>query len=352
MATLIAGSAAVTDAAVPLTDLGSGTYLGQFEGGLYAGGVNTTPAAHGAEGEARARAMGPLNSVGASDPSGRHVLLSIGMSNTTQEYAAFIDQAAVHGAVNHQALMLVDGARPGQAAGAWVDPSRSNYDRIRDQVLAPIDLTEAQVTAAWLKVANPQPTVSLPDANADAFRLVEQMGDTVRALKVRYPNLQQVFVSSRIYAGHATTTLNPEPYAYESGLAVKWLIDAQIGQMANGTFDGRAGDLDFGTVAPWIDWGPYLWADGLTPRGDGLTWSPADFAADGTHPSALGREKVGGMLLDFMLTSPFAAPWFSVPEPAGVWIPLAGWLLATRRRHVMQRRGTPFSTRRTSVCRG
>ena len=168
-----------------------------------------------------------------------------------------------------------------------MDPALPNYDRIRDQVLAPIDLTEAQVTAAWLKVANPQPTVPLPDANADAFRLVEQMGDTVRALKVRYPSLPQVFVSSRIYAGHATTGLNP-----------------------------------------------------------------ADFAADGTHPSALGREKVGGMLLDFMLTSPSAAPWFAVPEPAGVWMLPAGWLLATRRRRVMPRGGTPFSTRRTSVRRG
>src|SRR6185503_12380979 len=117
---------------------------------------------------------------------------------------------------------------------------------------------------AWVKVANPGPTSSLPSANADAYVLETQMGDIVRALKVRYPNLQQVFLSSRIFAGYATTALNPEPYAYESGFAVKLLVQAQIDQMANGgvPVDPRAGNLDYGTVAPWIAWGPYLWAAG------------------------------------------------------------------------------------------
>src|ERR1051326_5798250 len=100
------------------------------------------------------------------------------------------------------------------------------------------------------------------------------MGQIARALKARYPNMRQVFFSSRIYAGYATSQLNPEPYAYESGFAVKWVIESQIAEMAGQPrSDTRAGSLryDDGT-APWLAWGPYPWAAGTQPRSDGLTW--------------------------------------------------------------------------------
>jgi hypothetical protein len=148
------------------------------------------------------------------------------------------------------------------------------------------------------------------------------MGNIVRALKTRYPHLQLVFFSSRIYAGYATTTLNPEPYAYESGFAVKWIIQAQIDQMRNGgtIVDTRAGDLSLNSGAPWLAWGPYLWADGTTPRSDGLVWLQNDLAADGTHPSQSGQQKVGSMLLAFFAGSSYTMPWFcALPgcSPAG-----------------------------------
>ncbi len=209
------------------------------------------------------------------------------------------------------ALVLVNGAMGGQTADDWDSPSESNYNRIRDTVLPRDGLTEAQVQAAWVKVANAQPSVALPAANSDAWRLVVQMGDIVRALKTRYPNLQIVYLSSRIYAGYATTTLNPEPYAYESGFAVKWLIQAQIDQMRNGGIvtEPRAGNLNYATT-PWLAWGAYLWADGMNPRSDGLIWTRADLVGDGTHPSTSGQEKVGALLLSFLKSEPTAKSWF------------------------------------------
>ena len=220
-------------------------------------------------------------------------------------------RAAVSSQVNHTRLVIANGAAGGQTAGTWDSPADANYNRVRDNVLTPQGVTEAQVVSAWVKVANAQPTSALPNANADANALVAQMGNIVRAMKVRYPNLAIVFLSSRIYAGYASSTLNPEPYAYESAFAVKWLIEAQIQQKSpNGQIDPIAGDLDFNGVAPWLAWGPYLWADGLMPRGDGVTWACNELQADGTHPSQAGQTKVGGMLLDFMLQSRFAAPWF------------------------------------------
>ncbi len=47
-------------------------------------------------------------------------------------------------------------------------------------------------------------------------------------MQERFPNLRIAYVSSQTYGGYATTPLNPEPFAYESGFAVKWLIADQI----------------------------------------------------------------------------------------------------------------------------
>ncbi len=305
----------------PLNDLGPGLYLGQFQGGLFEAGSNQMPVGHFAAGMTSAAAVVPRNADGQPAAGGRAVLLSIGLSNTTQEWCSqnshtvcdpwsFTGQALASPLVEHATLAIANGAAGGQSAGTWDSPADPNYDMVRNTALTPLNLTESQVQAIWLKVANPQPMVSLPNAGADAYTLETQIGNIVRACKSRYPNLQLVFISSRIYAGYASSPLNPEPYAYESGLSVKWAIEAQSRQNRGLGIDPRAGDLAYAT-APWITWGPYLWADGLTLRSDGLTWACDEFsAADGTHPAIPARTKVGTQLLDFFLASPHAAPWF------------------------------------------
>lgn len=321
-ALLCAASLAAQPSYTPLSDMGTQTYLG-FPGGLYENGTNTPPADHATAGLVRAAAITPLDASGSPSPAGKIVLLSLGMSNTTQEFCSqngltpcnawtFVGQALADPAVNHSTLFFVNGARSGQTAATWDSPTDPNYNRVRDTDLANAGATEAQVQVAWVKVANPGPMTSLPVAGADAYTLETQMGNIVRALKTRYANLRLVFLSSRIYAGYATTMLNPEPYAYESGFAVKWLIQAQIDQMRNGgtVVDTRAGDLNTNTGAPWIGWGAYLWANGTTPRSDGLIWVPADLEGDGTHPSQSGEQKVGGLLLSFFKGDPVSRPWF------------------------------------------
>lgn len=305
---------------VPLIDMGADTYLG-FSGGLYPGG-NAMPPEHAAVGAAAAKGVEPRDVNGAPSPAGQIVLLSIGMSSTAQEFCSqngevpcepwtFTGLAAADPKVDAAALRIVNGAKAGQEAETWDSLGEVNYDRVRNDHLAPLGLTEAQVQVIWLKLANDMPSMSLPSDKADAYALEATLGEVVRAARYRYKNLKQIFLSSRIYAGYATTDLNPEPYAYESGFAVKWLIEAQIAQAKSdgGVVDARAGDLG-PSVAPWLAWGPYLWANGEKPRSDGLAWSPSDFQPDGTHPSASGEEKVGEALLAFFKTSPHAKCWF------------------------------------------
>ena len=334
---------------VPLTDLGTALYLDQYPGGLYPDG-NALPSDHRTAGLARAALVTPRNAAGEPDANGKVVMLSIGMSNTEQEWCffnsvldrcssfSFTGQALADPDVDHATLAIADGASGGQTAPYWTAPDAQNYTRVLNDVLEPAGLTPAQVQVAWVKLANGAPTVHLPDPSADAFVLEGQIAEVARSLRVNYPNLALVFLSSRIYAGYADTTLNPEPYAYETGFSVKWLIEAQIDQMRGAGPDARTGDLDYTTgVAPWLAWGPYLWADGLTPRSDGLTWSCSDLGIDGTHPSDYGRQKVGGMLLDFFLGSEIAAPWFrAAPEPAGIGMGAAS--LATLAALVRRRR--------------
>src|SRR5262249_32862321 len=134
--------------------------------------------------------------------------------------------------------------------------------------------------------------------------------DTLAVLqnaRARFPNLRIAYLSSRIYAGYAGTPLNPEPYAYEGAFVVRWLIQDQIKHDKKLNYGYWRG----ATMAPLLLWGPYLWADGMTPRkGDGLVWERKDLAGDGTHPSQSGRQKVAEMLLKFFKTDPLARTWF------------------------------------------
>ena len=309
-------------AAVPLIDLGTATYQG-FVGELYPDG-NTMPAAHSAAGLAFAQAVVPLNTSGQPSPSGKYVLLSVGLSNTTQEWCStstpspctswsFTGQAATDGSVKSTGLVILNGAKGGQVAPTWTQPNAANYQRVVDSILTPAGVTEQQVQVIWAEIANGRPVTALPRAGADALTLEGQEGQMLRAFRNRYPNLKLVFFSARNYGGYDNTGLNPEPYAYESGFAIKWLIEAQIRQMASGgtQVDPIAGNLNYSTgVGPWVGWGPYPWARGTTPNSDGLSWIRADFESDGVHPSTAGETKVGALLLTFFKTSPHTKCWF------------------------------------------
>jgi hypothetical protein len=207
--------------------------------------------------------------------------------------------------------VIVNGAADSAEVPDWTSATSPTYDRIKVARLAPLGLSENQVEIVWVNLADEKPGVSLPADSADANVLLANLGLILRALRVRYPNLRMVFLSSRIYGGYATTDLNPEPYAYESGFSVKWAIESQINELRGLPANTRAGTLNYAKrMAPLILWGPYVWADGATPRSDGLAWERADFEEDGTHPSQSGETKVADKLLDFFKNSSYTRCWF------------------------------------------
>ena len=76
------------------------------------------------------------------------------------------------------------------------------------------------------------------------------------------------------------------------------------------TYDPGKGEVQ----SPVLLWGPYLWADGMTPRKpDGLIWKREELRdSDGTHPSdGPGRDKVARLLLEFFKNDPMAKTWFT-----------------------------------------
>lgn len=285
----------------PLNELGNGRYKDQ-QGGLYGSGKNVPPEKHLQAGLKRARQMTPLDRQGKPDlEQGKIVLLSIGMSNTTQEFRVFKQLADADSRKNPQ-LVIVDGAQGGQSADrtATVD---ARFWKVIQQRLQSAGVSAQQVQVAWIKQATPGPKQPFPK---EAKKLQKHLKTNLHIMQERYPNLKLVYLSSRIYAGYASTRLNPEPHAYETAFAVKWVIEDQIEGDAELNTDPTRGKVK----AAWLAWGPYLWADGLKPRSDGLVWKCEEFASDGTHPGPAARKKVATMLLKFFQGDPTTTPWF------------------------------------------
>jgi hypothetical protein len=285
---------------VPLTELTS-DYHG-LDGGLYGGGKNEVPAAQQALAEQAVASIQPLDSDGKPSTSGKVVLMSLGMSNTTNEFSRFVPLA--NGDPRKSAsLIVVDGAQGGQTAQIWADPDAKPWG-VAEQRLEAAGVRSAQVQVLWIKQANANPKEG---REAEIKRLQDDMEKLVRNAKRKYPNLRVAFLSSRIYGGYAQTALNPEPYAYEGAFSMRGLIQKQMSGDAGLNADPARGEVK----SPVLLWGPYLWAAGATPRkADGLTYLVGDFVGDGTHPSPSGAAKVAKLLLDFFTTDTNARPWF------------------------------------------
>ncbi len=286
----------------PLTEQGAGKYKGE-DGGLYGGGRNEPPPAHLEAALREAAKIQPLDAEGRPAKDGKVVLLSVGMSNTTQSYSRF-KQLADRDDVKSPQLVIVDGAQGGQTGMRWADLKTPLWAEVENR-LQRAGVSARQVQVIWMKQAEAGPA-GLGEFPRHALVLKTNLVTSLHHLKAKFPNLRVAYLSSRTYGGYATTGLNPEPYAFETAFAPRWLVQDQVAGKPELNYDAARGPVK----APLLLWGSYLWAGGETPRkDDGLLYRKEDFANDGTHPTSAGQQKVAELLLKFFKTDP-TAKWF------------------------------------------
>ena len=233
-------------------------------GGLYGGGSNTPPAAHIAAGLAAA----------AQVPASGAVFTSLGMSLTKNIFDSWRSTASTD-------VIMVNGACGGCVVSAWTSLTRVGWQNAFQQ-LALAGLTGDDVDVVWMSVTKQQ---NVAATQADLERIFA-------AINQAYPNVRQVFVSNRTYGGYRTTG-SAEPMAWQDGVAVKQFVLNHLGE-----------------TDPWVGWAGDLWANGETPRSDGLQWFRADFKDDGLHYSPIiGTPKVGALARDQFEASPFTG-WY------------------------------------------
>jgi hypothetical protein len=391
--------------ATPLTDMSpTSLYLGAFPGMLFDDPVtgapsNAPPVSYATAGKAAAARVQPLDSDGNPSPSGKIVMISMGMSIARREFCSgtadntgstcvpesFMCQAqgAYAGTytgctgtgnpgVNHTTLVLVNCGQESEILKAWADPSSGTWTHCNDQ-LTFAGVTPKQVQVIFFKDVNSEPGGStffnppiccdmqhlldggqscdsrdtpgisipyppnplFPPANMpDVCKIMMYMGIIGRLSKTYYPNVQQMFVEGRSYSGYSTWPVDPEPFAYEQSFAMKWVITAQLkqalGLYTSPSYNNMTLDIGYtgtscsgGACAPWIGWGPYLWAPACAAgqRSDGLCWNQSDFtSADyihtrsaGTGTPYVGIMKATSVTLPYMLSNPYSGPWFAAP---------------------------------------
>jgi hypothetical protein len=317
---------------VPLTDL-TNRYKGE-DGGLYGGGGNQPPAAHWTAYLKESAVVRPLDAAGEASADGKIGLVVVGFSNTMLEAEDF-KRSADEDPEKSARVVIVNGAMGGRAAVMWAydgaallpEAEQNRVDREMDLLRMPKEdrrgskdtwptldsrvraagLTSNQVQVLWMKHVDAQPGL-LGAFPAHARALQADMADVVLLAKKHFPNVRVAYFSSRTFGGWSSPNSgSPEPFAYESAFAVRWLVQAQIAGDASLNFDPARGQVN----APLLLWGPYLWACGDRPRADGLVWSLDDVRAnDHLHPSASGCRKITKTLLDFLKHDEGARRWF------------------------------------------
>lgn len=337
-------------AATPLIDQPTGFYepgTVKFELGLYKGTnvLKMASPAHDAKLTATSAAIAPLCRNGlaaaptcAEGGTGRIGVVHIGLSVTIEQTCTGLIQhgpapaapSCSTGTADNTFYFVQQGPKPSvnplvrfadcADEGGKISQWASDYPSGPLWTDCAAELTGSELARAQIQGVTIEPVAGSPNGNPltmsslthtpckagdegiAACYAEQQLGIVLRDLKVQYPNLKIAYVYSRAYGGWGSAhEPNREPFSYEFGFSIQFLMLAQIRQADNGQpADSEAGDLSYG-VAPVLSWGGYQWASGNTPNSEGVAWPITDFAPDLVHYSTTGYPNSANTMIDFFL---------------------------------------------------
>jgi len=169
----------------PLTDMTAEERYKGEDGGLYGAGRNEPPPAHLAAAGKQSGQIVPLDAEGQPSRAGAIGVISISMSNATQEYAVF-KQLADKDPLKSPAVTIVDCAQGGQAMAEWVAPDARAWAEA-DRRLAQAKVSKKQVQVLWVKLANKSPQGDLADHGR---KLQRETMAVLQNAKARFPNFR------------------------------------------------------------------------------------------------------------------------------------------------------------------
>ncbi|MDP4198030.1 MAG: T9SS type A sorting domain-containing protein [Bacteroidota bacterium] len=278
--------------------------------GLYPYGSNSGDGGvHDEEGFQRAATIVPLNTNGFVDSlHGKIVMIAFGMRERMAEASEFKHMIDTF-AQKNTALQFIDCSQPGMDVEQFLTSGQAWNNILAS--LSTAGATPKQVQAMWFEDILLRQTDTLFYRYADTLK--NYYVQVFQKLHQLFPNLKNCYLTSSAYAGYATTGVIREPYAYQTGWAVKWLIQEQINHDASLLFSITGGPMPQTENVPWLAWGPYFWADGTRTWMDTtLRWfCPTDFDTDGVTLAGAGKVKAAKMLFQFFTHDGSSVGWFT-----------------------------------------
>jgi hypothetical protein len=285
------------------------------------------PVAHRNEGLARAAAV--------THPC---TFLLYGFSNSRQEmYAALNLNDAWNNPARFRSDLTVElQADSGQAKPVYLELDAGNnpYNETAAR-LTPAQISQLQIAYGGIATPILDPRYAglghlkdgTPYASTYLKKSLQDWGEIIRKMKVKYPGLTMMILCERTSAAYGDTSHNnSEPSAREESIQIAELVKAQVGEVAGGTIHADIGSLDYRNgTAPWLCWGPQLWAPTAGVQGAqtpvaiasgtsrGLAWNDLDFEQAGQPPNGdrvhpFLEQKMGRVHLWYWMTNEFLAP--------------------------------------------